>query len=95
MYSLTIGPGELQRCALPSEWEGHDAVRAMQALVATGALSKWDVGLKHGRISSELYVAGDSLSADKLTAVDSSDRNYGNLVAAHLARHRRHFCSVI
>jgi hypothetical protein len=74
----------MQPCPLPPQYEQHDAVGAMRALLALGALTHWTVGTKQGKICSR-FVTGSG-TEDILTAISETDRDYGQLVAAHVMR---------
>ena len=74
---------DVQPCSLPPQFEEHDGVRAMRALIKADLL-EWYVGTKRGRICSRLRTIGGAV--DTLTAVQASDRDYGTLVAHHVMR---------
>ena len=74
----------MQPCPLPPQYEQHDAVGAMRALLALGALTHWTVDTKQGKICSR-FVTGSG-TEDILTAISETDRDYGQLVAAHVMR---------
>ena len=74
----------MQPCPLPPQYEQHDAVGAMRALLALGALTHWTVGTKQGKICSR-FVTGPG-TEDTLTAISATDRDYGQLVSAHVMR---------
>ena len=52
MPSKKIRARAMQPCPLPPQYEQHDAVGAMRALLASGALTHWTVGTKQGKICS-------------------------------------------
>ena len=74
---------DVQPCSLPPQFDEHDGVRAMRALVNAGIL-EWEVGTKRGSICSRVRIFGGTV--DTLTAVQASDRDYGTLVAHHVLR---------
>ena len=75
---------QMQRCPLPQQYDEHRAAQAMRALLAEGLLDDWCVGAKRGRISSQFTTSTGAV--DTLTAIHASDRDYGNLLAAHVSR---------
>ena len=74
----------MQPCPLPAQYDQHVAVSAMNALLASGVLTHWTVGTKQGKICS--HIVTSSGTEDTLTAINASDRDYGQLVSAHVMR---------
>ena len=74
----------MQPCPLPAQYDQHNAVGAMRALLTSGALAHWSVGTKQGMICSHIVVSTGT--EDTLTAINTNDRDYGSLVAAHVMR---------